>query len=222
MTTQTILFIDLDGTILVNPFLSAVFPHYTQHFGHDLTLEFLAEQQVRLAQPHADPVWVMDWDDICVTVARRHDWELPLPVHTLVTEYSRPPFITVIDEADIILRQIVQPKRKLVVASMGLHRYQMPVLRGLGIAELFDDFLMPDITGALKTDPRFYAKYADNPALKINVGDNLIDDVIRPHQFGHHTIQVTPIPPANSFADREIQSLAELPAAIAALEAENT
>ncbi len=222
MMTQTILFVDLDGTILVNPFLSAVFPYYEERLAPNLTREFLAEQRERLALPNADPVWVMDWDDICATVVQRHGWELPAPVHALVEEYSRPPFISVLDEADTILRQIVQPKRKLVVASMGLSRYQMPVLRGLGLATLFDDFLMPDTTGVLKTDPRFYANYAGIDALKINLGDNLIDDVLHPQALGHKTIQVVPIPPANSCADREIQSLAELPAAVESLEAENT
>lgn len=220
MKRQTILFIDLDGTITVNPFLSAVFPYLEERLAPHLTAEFLAEQRSRLAQPDADPVWVMDWDDICATVARRHGWELPARVCDLVAEYSRPPFISVIEEADTILRQIVQAGRILVVASMGLARYQMPVLRALGLAEVFTDFLMPDTTGVLKTNARFYARYAPENALKINVGDNVTDDVLRPQSFGHRTIFKSAAPPPDVTADRVIRSLAELTAAIESLEQE--
>lgn len=217
---HTLLFIDLDGTLMVNPFLSAVFPFYEERFNAPhLTRAFLAEGRVRLHTPNADPVWVMDWDDICATVIRRHGWDMPARVTDLVVEYSRPPFIALLDDADSILRQIAAPGRRLIVASMGLSRYQLPVLRALGIADRFDDFLMPDLTGALKTDPRFYARYAASDALKINVGDNLTDDVLRPHAFGHKTIFKAPLPPADAQPDRVIATLADLPAAIAALEA---
>jgi putative hydrolase of the HAD superfamily len=214
MMRETILFIDLDGTIMLNPFLSAVFPALAPV---DLTREYLAEQRARLAQPNADPVWVMDWDDICAVVLRRHD--LPAAsVTDLVLEYSRPPHIAILDEADTILRQIRTPYRRLVVASMGLSRYQLPVLRALGLADLFADFLMPDLTGALKTDARFYARYAGADALKISVGDNVVDDVLRPQSFGFRTILKAAQPPLNAVPDRVITTLAELPAAVESLE----
>ena len=219
--SQTILFIDLDGTIMVNPFLSAVFPYLEERLAPDLTREFLAEQQIRLKQPNADPVWIMDWDNICETVVRRHGWELPARVCDLVVEYSRPPYISLIDNADHILRQIVSEKRTLIVASMGLSRYQMPVLKALGLADLFDDFLMPDLTGVLKTDARFYARYAGSDALKISVGDHVTDDVLRPQAFGFRTIFKSPHPPVDVQADIVISDLSELPKAIETLEARN-
>ncbi len=53
---QTIVFIDLDGTIMVNPFLSAVFPYLEARLVPDITREFMAEQRARLLQGDADPV----------------------------------------------------------------------------------------------------------------------------------------------------------------------
>lgn len=215
---QTIVFIDLDGTIMVNPFLSAVFPVLEARLVPNITREFLAEQRARLRRD-ADPVWVMDWDDICETVAGRYGMTLTARVCDLVEEYSRPPHIAVLDSADTILRQIAADHRTLVVASMGLYRYQMPVLRALGLADLFADFLMPDLVGALKTDAAFYARYAGADALKISVGDNLTDDVLRPQRFGHRTI-FKGTPPGDVQPDIVIASLAELPAAISALESQ--
>lgn len=228
MMRKTLLFIDLDGTIMLNPFLSAVFPAFERGLVAfdpaatmpDLPHEFLAEQRARLAQPNADPVWVMDWDDICAVVARRYGWRHTVSITDLVVEFSRPPHIALLDEADTILRQIKTETRVLIVASMGLSHYQLPVLRALGIAGLFADFLMPDLTGALKTDPRFYARYAAVDALKISVGDNVVDDVLRPQSFGFRTIFKAAQPPSSAQPDRVIASLVELPAALASLEAE--
>ena len=226
----TILFIDLDGTILVNPFLTAVFPHLARHLTpaiglseEELLAEALAEHAERLRQPERDPRWIMDWDDIVETVVRRHGAALPAKVNNLVVEYARPPYISILNQADDVLRRLKAPHRKLVVASAGLSRYQMPVLKALGMALLFDDYLMPDLTGCLKTDPGFYARYSERtprPRL-ISVGDSYRDDVIYPKRFGFHAVLKAPaLPETLEVApDAVITSFAELPAVIDKIEA---
>lgn len=226
----TILFIDLDGTILVNPFLTAVFPHLAQHLTpviglseEQLLAAALAEHAERLHQPERDPRWIMDWDDIVEGVVRRHGAALPAKVTDLVVEYARPPFISILDGADDVLRRLKAPHRTLVVSTAGLSRYQMPVLKALGLDTLFDDFLMPDLTGYLKTDPRFYARYSERtprPRL-ISVGDSYRDDVIHPKRFGFHAIlKAAQLPETIEVApDAVITSFDELPPVIDKLEA---
>ena len=246
MQPTTTLFIDLDGTIMENPFLSAVFPYLTDALAPKLGMnadvlssEFIVEQESRLRQPDVySPTMTMDWDDIVETVIHRYGYELPRTVCELVSEYSRPPYIYAIDDSPAVLRELKQAShRRLVVASNGLSKYQLPVMKALGLTPLFHDFLMPDLAGYLKTEEGFYRRYAAQEArgLFISVGDNYTHDVICPKRFGFHAIykiENTPdladlppfarcayLPPVDILPDAVILSLDELPAVIAAIEA---
>lgn len=246
MNIKTTLFIDLDGTIMENPFHTAVFPYLTDHLvpqlgitAAELRQAFFTENKDRLRQWEAyGAVKSMDWDDIVETVVRRYGLDVPRRVCDLVVEHSRAPYIRALDDAPTVLRELAQPgHRRLVVSSMGLSRYQMPVLEALGMAELFHDFLMPDLTGYLKTDLRFFSRYTaqDAPGLFISVGDNYSHDVIHPKQFGFRSVykansmpelaayspfeRPSHLPESEALPDAVILSMTELPAVVEALEA---
>lgn len=200
---QVVCFFDLDGTLMVNPFGTAVWPKITRELAvltglspKALLHAFNAENMRRQHTQPNNPL-TMDWDDIVETVARRYSVQLSVRVIDLVHEHCQPPHIAVLDDADQILPQLRQPHRKLVVATKGLSKYQFPVLRALGLYDLFDDYLTPDRTGYLKTEADYYSRYTYNAGddrLFIQIGDHHYDDVIRPTDFGFCTVMRLPVP----------------------------
>lgn len=252
---DTVCFIDLDGTIMVNPFATAVWPVITRELATHTGLspkvflrEFHAENLRRQHTQPNDPL-TMDWDDIVHTIARKHGVKLSVRVIDLVRDNCKAPHIAVLDSALSVLKTLKTEGRRLVVASKGLSKYQMPVLSALGLQPLFDDFLMPDLSGYLKTEFGFYESYvrACNGCLFIHVGDHYYDDVIcpkrwgfksilrlplreldlwtafeRPQQLNHfrHHIETYPTEPTSVLPDAVITHLNELPNVVSALEQE--
>jgi putative hydrolase of the HAD superfamily len=204
MVVSTVLFVDLDGTICVNPFRTAVFPHIhallspeTMLSGDQFIQIAVQEFLNRIAASDGHDPRVVDWDEIVIQVGRNLGLELNVSVRELVERNAHPPYISILDDADVALRQLRQePHRRLVVSSMGLAKFQMPVLEGLGLSVLFHDFLMPDLTGHLKNMPEFYARYADQvgDSLLISIGDTYKDDVLMPKSFGFQSIMKVPLP----------------------------
>ncbi len=195
---MTHLFFDLDGTLMVNPFGGVVFPTLTQDLAAQcgtpaevIFARIVAEHDARLADPLPDRARSMDWDDIIGTVAARLGVQVRHNVEALVQAHAAPPHTRQLDDAGRSLAQL-KPGRRLVVASMGLSKYQWPVLRGLGLYDWFDDFLMPDTTGAIKTEAAFYARYADVP--RIHIGDRYDHDCFYPASFGAQTVLRLPLP----------------------------
>jgi FMN phosphatase YigB (HAD superfamily) len=203
MVVSTVLFVDLDGTICVNPFRTVVFPHInsllsprTGLSGDQLITIFVQEFQTRLAKSDGHTPSAADWDEIVITVGRRLGVELDVVVHEMVADAAKVPHIRILDDSDVYLRQLREEgHRQLVVSSMGLAKFQMPVLRGLELAPLFDEFLMPDLTGHLKTAPEFYASVTDKHAnaVFISVGDTYKDDVLIPKQLGFFSVMKVPL-----------------------------
>jgi len=137
----------------------------------------------------------MDWDDIIETVAARYGVDGVPSAETLVIQHAHPPHTALIDDALNVLTHLKQGgRRKLVVASMGLARYQLPVLRGLELYPLFDDFLMPDLSGYLKTERKFYKDYPTEDGLRIHVGDRYDHDCYFPSLWGAKTVLRLPFP----------------------------
>ncbi len=250
----TILFIDLDGTIIQGPYKAVALPVVLDELSRKtgqppeaLGEAILAEFHHRLDHPFPDdPPRVMDWDDINAAVAARHGVTLEAVASALVRQNPGPPHAWPLDDAGAVLRELANGRRKLVVATMGLSKYQFPVLEALGLRDRFDAFLMPDLTGFLKTDRRFYESiYRQYPAATyINVGDYYWHDVLVPKQLGHLSIfkadipALADLPPLarpgqlepfkgelygehgtfSLLPDAVIRHLSELPAVVAALE----
>jgi putative hydrolase of the HAD superfamily len=212
----TVLFFDLDGTLMVNPFAKEVFPTAIGKLAEATGLapgtladEIVVENRHRQARPDpANQALVMDWDDIIHAVACRHgvpEGTIPTDIcQELLRQHAAPPFTATLDNAVEVLRTLRAPGRHrwFVVASMGLSKYQMPVLRSLGLYAQFDDFLMPDLTGCLKFERCFYERYLDDPGanrLFISIGDNYLHDVAFPRSLGFHPVLRLPVPELNRY-----------------------
>lgn len=198
---ETLLFFDLDGTLMINPFFSVVFPAVVQELTEKTGLStpffevIMAEHDARLENPLATLPMTMDWEDIFRVVAQKYGVALETNAEMLVIQHAAPPHTALLDNALEVLHELTsEPHRKLIVATMGLSKYQFPVLKALGLYDLFTDFLAPDLTGYLKFHPEFYKHYPHEPALRIHIGDRYDHDCFYPHQFGAKTVLRLPLP----------------------------
>ncbi len=242
---RSVIFIDLDNTLLHGPFESAVFPVAFRELAAKSGLDeaeirrrVLEENLRRQQTPGIAAVQAMDWGDILQTVAQDLGAELEADVQGIVNTHAAPPYAVLLDDAGAVLRRLARQDRALVVATNGLRKYQGPVLDALGLTPLFTEILTPDSHNALKQAVAFYGDWPRKTQVQISVGDRYDDDVSAPKSFGFRSIWKPGVPlgPASTLAprlrpdafqyqagqttrpDAIIASLAELPAVIEQLE----
>lgn len=200
---QTILFIDIDSTLIENHFSARIMRHISAeiaaHNGLDADAvhdEITREYQQRAQTDPNNPL-TMDWDDITTTVAARHGVVLSEHVDPMWTRMSRTHIdeIEVLDEAPQVLEQLKEGHRRLVIATKGLSKYQTPVMTAVDLLPYFDDYLTPDRTGYLKTEPGFFGAYEGlrDRARFIHIGDHYYDDVICARRNGFFSVMRAPI-----------------------------
>lgn len=194
---QTSLFIDLDETILSNPFETVIFPLVSNIISQKTNLPsesikkmLLSENESRKSDNTIDPTFAFDWDDIVKTVAKSLKVELNISIEDLLKEYACSPYISILDKSVVALKKIRKPHRLIIAATNGLSKYQVPILRALGIDKLFDDVLAPDINNAFKGDREFYGDLLVKTEIALSIGDSYEYDVVRPKNIGMYTIWV--------------------------------
>lgn len=246
MTAAVVVFVDLDGTIMVNPFERAVWPallgEIASKAAQPLTVvraAVEAEYETRQSDPSYPPLRAMDWDDIAQTVAARWGVTVEGRADALVRQHAASHSNT-LPGAEAALRDLAAVHRALVVATKGLAKYQQPVLDALGLTALFSAVLTPDSHNGLKRDRRFFGQWPEQTRLQIMVGDRYDDDVLYPASHGFRTIWIPPVEsvPANlrgkdpftralmfpyaddqtASADALLLDLSELPGAVRRLE----
>lgn len=192
---QTVIFIDLDGTLIRGPFEPAVFPavfgELARKTGRDI--QEIRHRAIRMYlgrqdDPALSAVRAVDWDDIFKTLACEWGVALEADAVELARAHAGPPDTRLLDHADQVLTQLAAPHRALVAATKGLDKYQRPVLAALGLAPLFTDILTPDVNSALKNDLAFFGAWPQAAGLCISVGDHYQDDVVAPKRFGWKSI----------------------------------
>lgn len=173
----------------------------------DIRALVVREHNRRLNSACAPYPRVMDWDDIVQEVASSLGCELTCSLEYLVRRHCLPPHIRALDDAANVLLSLKDTgRRRLVVSSMGLSRYQLPVLKALGLHDLFDDFLMPDTTGYLKWHREHYARCTDHAGDKhvfITIGDMYSDDVLPAKSFGFGSVLKAKLPALSGFGAME-------------------
>lgn len=196
---RTVLFFDMDGTLVQNAFSDTLFPSLTEQLSQatglpaaEIMRRLLVEWD-RREREEPDPVRVMDWDDMAETVARDLGVDCPVVLSDLCSVYAHPPYIRAIDNARDVLHQLQRPWRTLAIASRGLGKYQIPVLEGLGLAPLLDALVFPDTAGRAKADPAFFQTVANGADLAVHTGDLYPDDVLYPSQAGLKTVWKRPL-----------------------------
>ena len=195
--TQVISF-DLDGVIMRGPFSSAVRPRISEHLGRSTSLAHMAAEERELhiwqavRQEHdrrltaRDLVGAWNWQAIYDEVSRGLGGE-PMPDLARIVRES-----CLIDDAVALLpgawlglHRLRSAGLRLVAITNGYHGYQWPVLERLGVAELFEAVITPDVAGFAKPDPRIFGLV---PGLVAHVGDLLLHDVLGANLAGLQSI----------------------------------
>ena len=191
------LFIDLDGTIMRNPFWPVIFPAIGAHLAGKTGLNsaaiidmIVAENRRRISE-HGDATLAMDWDDIVQTVAARLGVTCELSAEQLNNDHASPPDTAILDDADQVLQAIKEMGWQIVAATHGLSRYQVPVLRALGLLSLFTDVAAPDTRGRFKQQRAFWLPYLDTCRPLVHCGDLYEDDVLSAISFGIRSVWKT-------------------------------
>jgi FMN phosphatase YigB (HAD superfamily) len=196
---QTILFFDLDATLIENHFSRKAIGPLLEEIAElsHVSVEHLA-QEMNVENKHRqkndpDNVLTMDWEDIIATIAAKYGFSLSDSVDRRWQLMVNTVDIEILDDAPTMLKLLQNTQRKLVLATKGLSKYQNPILDVTGLGQFFDDMLTPDITGYLKTSAQYFDKYRQQEALFIQVGDHFYDDVICARRNGFHSIMRVPI-----------------------------
>ena len=194
------LFVDLDSTLVENRFSLRVLRSILEEIQAQTSeaLESLwralnAENMRRQREAPDHPL-TMDWDDIAETIARERGVTLQQRVIDLWRAYASAEEVDILDDAPAMLRQMRASGWRIVLATKGLSKYQIPVLEATGMHDLFDDMLTPDLTGYLKTSPDFFARYTSKAGdTFVHLGDHYYDDVICARRNGFLSILRAPI-----------------------------
>jgi FMN phosphatase YigB (HAD superfamily) len=195
---QTIIFFDLDSTLVVNQFSRKVMHQVLEQIAPVAELSpqslgrEMGDENLRRQQTDPDHPLTMDWGDIVRMLADKYGVTLTDDVDDLWRKYAAADDVEVLDDAPSMLADL-RTGRRLVVATKGLSKYQLPVLDVTGLKPYFDDILTPDVTGYLKTSPQYFDKYRHQDARFIQVGDHFYDDVICAKRNGFYSILRLPI-----------------------------
>jgi 8-oxo-dGTP diphosphatase len=184
---RKILFVDLDHTVMTNPFHGGVFPGLAKQLAEsadrvdpepvrrrliERSLELLAQRTIR----------ANDWDAIADDVAVEIDGFWDGSVVDLVNESLE--HASVVPEAPQALAAAREAGWQVIAASQGFRRYQEPVLRHLGLSAYFDDCLYTDEVRSLKRSLRFYNGIDRGADRVVVLGDHFVDDGLYPRHFG--------------------------------------
>lgn len=239
---KTVVFIDLDYTIMRSPFETVVSPVYESEMARKTgksIAELDALVEAEFTRRHRDPslpVRVqMDWDDILRTVADQLGVRWDGSICQMVEAHIGTPQVCLYENVREALQGIAAPERAVVLATDGLLKYQTPLLNGLGLTGCFDEILTPDASNALKKNRAFFGDWPSHTELQIMVGDRYPSDIAPAQEHGFKTVwsfqamcELTPFERPEMFhwltekqdkpPDAIIFSLKELPGVVADLE----
>jgi FMN phosphatase YigB (HAD superfamily) len=209
VSKQTILFFDLDSTLIENQFSGRAIRQLLDEIAaasgksREALGQELAERNRQRQADNPDHPRTMDWNDIMHEIAREYNVQLSSTVDALWRQYASADDVNVLDNAPQVLDEL-QEGRRLVLATKGLSKYQKPVLDVTGLGDYFDDILTPDKTGYLKTSPGYFAPYRGrDDALFIQIGDHYVDDVICARRNGFYPVLRAPIDDLRPYAPFE-------------------
>ena len=184
--THTLIFFDIDATLIENHFSRRVIVDVLQDVADEtgvsldeLGLELGKENYRRQNRAPDDPM-TMDWQDIAEAVVKSVGGTLTKNLDELWVAYTNADEIELLDDSPSVIKKLKAPHRKLFIATKGLSKYQFPILKAVGLYDLFDGFLAPDITGLHKATPGYHDQYTRTypDSLVIQVGDHFVDDVV--------------------------------------------
>lgn len=180
---------DLDGTLMQNPFMKAVFPEIKtlilgrSQRNYDVIKSLIDEHERRMRSGLT--VAAYDWDDIVQLEINQQGLSLSIDVEAIVRKYCKAPYIHLLDETIVpALEQLRAAGFSIAAVTNGFYQYQFPVLEGLGIAHYFDEVVTPERCGSGKPDIGMLTYLRKTGEIAAHVGDRLEHDVYMANQAG--------------------------------------
>jgi FMN phosphatase YigB (HAD superfamily) len=213
---HSVVFLDLDHTLLEGPFDSVVFPRVlgeisqSSGLGFEILLRQVRQESARRqADSSFSAVQAMDWDDIFTQTASQYGLQLQANALELVREHCQPPHAVLHPGAREALDLLAasKPFRALVLATKGLRRYQLPILEAHDLLKYFDDILTPDATQTFKQSLAFYRHWPKVTRVQIMVGDTYEDDILPARSFGFKTVCRTGLVPSSLTSGSSIEAV---------------
>lgn len=196
---------DLDGVLIRNPFELGVEPFVRRHIHGTSSLRDLAageaheqiDNAVRAAwhqrMAAGEFVAAFDWDAIFNEVSERFGGAEVADVTGLVERFvAEPGMIALLPGALEGLERLRSQGVRMVAMTNGYSKYQVPVLRTLGIDTFFETVVSPERVGYAKPHRGIFGAV---PGLFAHVGDTLPHDVLGANQFGLHSVWLRPDAP---------------------------
>lgn len=221
---MTLVSFDLDGVLQRNPFHmghpEGVFGHIQRELAPyvqdaespEAALKaplalIIQEHRARLYSDRM--VASLNWDDIVATVATRLDYPGRIDVAALVRQYCEvPSLVYAYPGARAAMEALHDAGHTMVAITNGFRCYQEPVLRKIGLLDLFTALITPDAAQAAKPDPAIFRAAEAYGGPGIHIGDTLPHDLAGAKRSGWKGILI--VQPGAPGAT-------ELPAELAAL-----
>ncbi|HWO75198.1 MAG TPA: HAD family hydrolase [Bacillus sp. (in: firmicutes)] len=173
---------DLDGTLMQNPFVEWVFPEIvttvlekTKQPLHVLE-DIIAEHNRRM---HSNQfLEAYDWDDIVAQYLAQHELSIEMNVEELVKKHSIHSKVYLLeDSVTEVLKGLKAKGFSLAAATNGYLKYQAPVMDVLGLSDLFDIVITPEMAGYAKPDVKMFDLLRNKGKIVAHVGDRIDHDV---------------------------------------------
>ncbi|MBM7601906.1 FMN phosphatase YigB (HAD superfamily) [Virgibacillus halotolerans] len=180
---------DLDGTLMQNPFSKWVFPEIATNIQagskseKDIQKLIINEHELRMSEKKV--VQAYDWDDIVESVLSNMNIPEKVDVESIVKKHSFKPKIYLLEEEIIDnLEGLKNIGYNLAVLTNGYSKYQLPVMKELGLECVFDEIITPDICGYAKPNVGMVQSLNGEGEVVAHVGDRIDHDIIMANQLG--------------------------------------
>jgi putative hydrolase of the HAD superfamily len=240
MSRIKVIFFDVAGTLIhVHGSVADIYLRHAEKFGVQRSPELLASVKTAFARAFADappPVFAVNdpkeikqcerlwWFDVVHNVWYRVGMfeRFDEYFEDVFEAFGGPSYWTLYPETPGVLKNLKEQGYEIGIVSNFDSRL-FTVLRGLGVADLFDTVTISSLAHAAKPAPRIFQtaldKHAMDPEDAVHVGDSLRDDVEGARKAGLHAVLIERDFQLGSSASNvpTIQSLEQLPALIKAL-----
>ncbi len=240
MSRAKVIFFDAAGTLFhVKGSVADIYLRHAEPYGVRRTPELLASVKTAFARAFADapaPVFAVSdpkeikrcerlwWFDVVHNVWYRVGMfeRFDEYFEEVFEAFGRPAYWTLYPETVGVLQGLKARGHELGIISNFDSRL-FDVLRGLGLAELFDTITISSLAHAAKPAPKIFRlaldKHAMDPEDAVHVGDSRRDDVDGARKAGLQAVLIERESQLSTSATNvpTIQSLDQLPALIAAL-----
>lgn len=188
MQTKWITF-DLDETVMQNPFGKWVFPELVAMLKREAVTEedimhlIISEHLQRMRDEQFLEAY--DWDDILVGIAKKLEIETDINVESMVIKHSKPSKVYLLEENMLFnLEKIKRKGFRLAAVTNGYAKYQLPVLKQLGLDTVFEEVITSDSEGFAKPHTSILGKLLVKGEVIAHVGDRIDHDVQLANELG--------------------------------------